>query len=88
LEKPYNYFGNIYAKKNGARYPDYFRVDMNFSKKTRLFGLDGKLKFQVINILDYYNVLLYNWNHKASPSEVEAYSMFPRIFTLGWEFNI
>ena len=88
LEKPYNYFGNIYAKKNGARYPAYFRVDMIFSKKTRLFGLDGKLKFQVINILDYYNILLYNWNHNASPSEVEAYSMFPRIFTLGWEFNI
>ena len=87
-ENPYNYFGNVYGKKNGSRYPDYFRLDVNLSKQTRIFGLDSKLKFQIINILNYYNVLLYNWNHNASPSEVEAYSMFPRIFTLGWEFNI
>ena len=88
LEKPYNYFGNIFGKKNGSRYPNYCRLDLNFSKQTRIFGLDGKLKFQIINILNYYNVLLYNWDHNASPSRVEAYSMFPRVFTFGWEFNI
>ena len=88
LEKPYNYYGNIYGKKNGSRYPDYCRIDINLTRKSNIFGLNGKLKFQIINILNYYNVLLYNWDHNASPSKVEAYSMFPRIMTIGWEFNI
>ena len=88
LEKPYNYFGNIYGQKNGASYPNYFRLDVNIMRETKIFGLKGKLKIQIINILNYYNVLLYNWNHNASPSEVEAYSMFPRVITFGWEFKI
>ena len=88
LENPYSNFGNIYGKRNSARYPNYFRIDLNFSKNSNLFGLDGKWKFQIINLTNNYNVLFYNWNHEASPSRVEAYSMFPFIFSLGWEFNI
>ncbi len=88
LEKPYNYFGNIYGKRNGSTYPNYFRLDLNFARKITFFNMPGKLKIQVINVLDYYNVLLYNWNHTASPSEVEAYSMFPRVITFGWEFTL
>ena len=53
-----------------------------------LFGIDSELKCQIVNLTDYYNVLLYNWDHEASPSKVQAYSMFPRIITFGWEFNI
>ena len=88
LENPYSNLGNIYGKRNSARYPNYFRIDLNFSKNSNLFGLDGKWKFQIINLTNNYNVLFYNWNHEASPSRVEAYSMFPFIFSLGWEFNI
>ena len=88
LEKPYNYFGNIYGKRNGSSYPNYFRLDMSVSRKSNLFGLPGAIKIQIINVMNYYNVLLYNWNHVASPSKVEAYSMFPRIITFGWEFTI
>ena len=88
LENPYLNFGNIYGKRNGARYPNYFRMDVSLSKKTNLFGMDGTWNFQIINLTNNYNVLFYNWNHEASPSRVQAYSMFPFIFSLGWEFNI
>jgi hypothetical protein len=88
LEKPYDYFGNIYGKRNGSSYPNYIRVDLNVSRKSKLFGLPGAFKVQIINVMNYYNVLLYNWNHDASPSKVEAYSMFPRVITFGWEFTI
>ncbi len=88
LENPYQYFGNIYGGRNSGRYPDYFRIDVSLTRKSNLLGLNGKWKFQIINLTNHYNVLLYNWNHNASPSKVSAYSMFPALFTFGWEFNI
>ena len=88
LENPYSNFGNIYGVRNGARYPNYFRVDLSLGRKSRIFGLDSEFKFQIINVTNYYNVLLYLWDHNSSPSRVEAYSMFPLIFTFGWEFQI
>ena len=88
LENPYSNFGNIYGAKNSSRYPNYFRVDVSIARKMKLFGIDSELKFQIVNLTDYYNVLLYNWNHESSPSKVQAYSMFPRIITFGWEFKL
>ena len=88
LENPYTNFGNIYGVRNGSRYPNYFRIDISLSTKSNLFGLDSEWKFQIINLINNYNVLLYLWEHTASPSKVQAYSMFPRIFTFGWEFKI
>ena len=88
IQNPYTNFGNIYGIRNGSRYPNYFRTDISLSKKSNLFGLDSEWKFQIINLTNNYNVLLYLWDHTASPSKVQAYSMFPRIFTFGWEFEI
>tara|TARA_X000001036_G_scaffold440107_1_gene494498 strand:- start:7057 stop:9459 length:2403 start_codon:yes stop_codon:yes gene_type:complete len=89
LENPYQYFGNIYGARNSGTYPSYFRLDLSMTRKTDLFFLwEGDLKFQIINLTNHYNVLLYNWNHQASPSQVQAFSMFPFIFTMGWEFNL
>jgi len=87
LENPYSDFGNINGKRNSGRYPSYFRIDLSLSKKSTLFGLDSQWKFQIINLTNNYNVFFYNWNHNASPSQVSAYSMFPFIFSFGWEFN-
>ena len=84
----YSNFGNILGAKNSSRYPNYFRVDVSMARKMKLFGIESELKFQIVNLTDYYNVLLYNWDHESSPSKVEAYSMFPRIITFGWEFKL
>ena len=88
LENPYSNFGNIFGAKNSSRYPNYFRVDVSIARKMSLFGIESELKFQIVNLTNYYNVLLYNWDHESSPSKVEAYSMFPRIITFGWEFKL
>ena len=88
LENPYRYFENRYGARNSSQYPSYFRLDISLSRKSKLFGLEGDLKFQIINLTNHYNVLLYNWNHNASPSEVQSYSMFPIILTMGWEFKL
>ena len=88
LQNPYSSFGNILGAKNSSRYPNYFRVDISLASKMELFGIDSELKFQIINLTNHYNVLLYNWDHQSSPSKVQAYSMFPRIITFGWEFEL
>jgi len=89
LENPYQYLGNIYGARNSGTYPSYFRMDINMSRKTKLFWLlDSNLKFQIINLTNHFNVLLYNWNHESSPSKVQAISMFPIIFTFGLEFDL
>ncbi|SVA16990.1 uncharacterized protein METZ01_LOCUS69844, partial [marine metagenome] len=59
LENPYSNFGNIFGAKNSSRYPNYFRVDISISRQMSLFGIDSELKFQIVNLTDYYNVLLY-----------------------------
>ena len=87
IPNPYSNLGNIYGARNSSQYPPYFRLDLSLSRKTNLFGMDGTLKFQFINLTNYYNVLLYNWDHTSSPSRVTAYSMFPIIFTFGWDFK-
>ena len=88
FENPYQYFGNNYGVRNGGRYPNYFRLDISLSYENKLFGLKNKIKTQVINTTNNFNVLLYNWNHEASPSQVKAYSMFPIIVTFGLEFEL
>ena len=92
LEHPYRYFGNIYGKRNGKRYPPYFRIDLSVSRKsTSIFifpGIDYIQKLQIINLTNHYNVLLYNWNHESSPSRVIAYSMFPVFISFGLEFKL
>ena len=88
LNNPYSNFGNIFGAKNSSKYPNYFRVDVSIARKMKLFGIGSELKFQIVNLTDYYNVLLYNWDHESSPSKVQAYSMFPRIITFGWEFKL
>ena len=55
-----NNLGNIYGKKNGSRYPDYFRLDMNLSKKTRLFVTSIPGVFQTADPAGAYFFVLVN----------------------------
>jgi len=57
-------------------------------KKIQPFGLDGKLKVQILNLTNNFNVLLYNWQLDTSPAKATAYSMFPVMITMGWEFEL
>ena len=87
LSNPYSSCQNISGIRNGEHYDTYFRLDLSLSRKTNLFGMDGDLKFQFINLSNHFNELLYIWDHKNSPSKVRAYGMFPIIFTFGWDFK-
>ena len=85
---PYDNLITLPGRKNSARLPDYFRSDISWTRDIRLFRLDGKFKFQVINFTNHFNVLLYFWDHSESPSGVSAISMFPILPTFGVEFKL
>lgn len=88
LLSPYNNLRTITGLRNSARYPMYFRSDISYVRDVSPFGIEGKLKFQVINFTNHFNTLFYFWQHDRSPSEVKAFSMFPMIPSIGFEFKI
>ena len=55
---PYSGLRNIPGEKNAARYPAYFRIDLNYARSFRMFGFDGKFKFQIINAVSYTHLTL------------------------------
>lgn len=87
LENPYRNLVNLEGRINSGRYPYYLRCDLGWVRSIQPFGIPGKLKFQIINVTNHFNVLLYDWDHSKSPSRVTAVGMFPVIPTLGLELN-
>jgi hypothetical protein len=88
LDGPYAQLINIQGQKHSSRYPQYVRADFGYIRNISFFGIKGKFKYQVINFINHYNVLMYLWDHEQSPSKVKAISMFPRIGTVGLEFEL
>ena len=86
--QPYTSLRTIPGKRNSARIPMYFRADISISREVHPFKLDGRLKIQILNFTNHFNVLLYAWEHDKSPSEVTAVSMFPILPTIGLEFKL
>jgi len=85
---PYDNLQNLYGLRNSVRYPDYFRMDISWVKNVRPFGINGKFKLQVLNVTNHFNTLFYQWDHSESPSSVTAFSMFPILPTIGFEFKL
>ena len=85
--QPYLDQANITGEKHSANFPAYFRGDISYTRRFKFFGAAGALKFQIINVTNHFNVLLYQWDHTVSPSEATAVSMFPIIPTLGVSFD-
>lgn len=86
--RPYLHQTDISGRKNSARMPYYLRGDLTFAHKLHWFGWDGQFTFQILNITNHFNVLLYQWDHSVSPSRVTATSMFPLTPTFGISFKI
>jgi len=78
---------DISGNRNSALFPYYNRGDVSWSRKIGWFGLDGEFQFQVLNALNHFNVLLYQWDFSTMPVQVTARSMFPITPTVGVNFN-
>ncbi len=82
---PYSNLQEIKGARNSARYPNYFRVDVSYSRKIRPFDIDGLFKIQIINATNHFNTFVYNWD--LSAGTVEGIGMFPFLPTFGVEFK-
>jgi hypothetical protein len=81
--QPYLFESDISGTRNSASFPNYNRGDVNYSRQFELSKIEGEFQFQVLNVLNHFNVLLYQWDHSVLPSQVVATSMFPIIPTVG-----
>jgi len=84
---PYNDINDLSGFRGSARFPNYSRLDFQYQRALNWFGWQGKFTFQVINLLNHFNVLFYQWDHSVAPSRVQATSMFPFFPTLGLSFR-
>ncbi len=86
LANPYTNQTDLMGTRNSARYPDYFRMDVSYSRQITPFGIDGLFKIQVINTTNHFNTFVYNWDFEAGT--VEGIGMFPFFPTFGIEFKL
>ena len=83
-------WSKIYGPFMGARYPDYFRLDLRASHPLR-WGLPGSYFYvELINATGHENVLVYTYRFDPLPSGGSAprrltIDLLPRIPSLGFE---
>lgn len=82
---PYGNLVELTGLKNSARYPMYLRLDVSWTHKISPFGWDGNFKFQIINITNHFNTLLYDWD--LEDDSVTAVGMFPFFPSMAVEFK-
>jgi hypothetical protein len=85
FNNPYSDLTEIKGTRNSARYPDYFRMDVSYSRVITPFDIDGLFKVQIINVTNHFNTFVYNWD--LSAGTVEGIGMFPFLPTFGVEFK-
>jgi hypothetical protein len=85
FENPYTNLTEIKGNRNSARYPNYFRVDVSYSRVINPFKIEGLFKVQIINVTNHFNTFVYNWD--LSAGTVEGIGMFPFLPTFGVEFK-
>jgi hypothetical protein len=85
----------LVGEKNGDRFPDYFRIDVNFTKRKPLkHGGFKESYFQIINVTNHLNALMYIYNPDYDEETGESLGMkragvpmFPFFPTFGWRIH-
>jgi len=80
-------WSEVPSGKNGARYPDYHRLDLGVEKvfhigKTRLVA-----QLEVINVYNQKNLMLYYWNYDQTPPLRISQNQLPLLPSLGVKWN-
>jgi hypothetical protein len=79
----------IYGRHNNSRYPFYRRIDITpvrLEYKGKRIGWSAF--WQIVNIADWENVYMYNYDLETDPPEREQVTMLPRIpIFIGFELK-
>jgi len=76
----------VYGEKNSERYPNYFRLDIGFNRRGKLFNFDTEFYFHVINVTNHMNVFMYWWMDRDDKVYRQPVPMFPFFPSLGVKF--
>jgi hypothetical protein len=80
-------YGVVVGARNGARYPNYHRLDVSFR---RAFPKSWGSMTPYVNLVNAYNqrnVLFYFYQYDAAPPSRSGISMFPVLPTIGLEIT-
>ena len=80
-------YGVVVGSRNGARYPNYHRMDLSFR---RTFEKGWGVMTPYLNLVNAYNqrnVLFYFYEYNIAPPTRSGISMFPVLPTIGLEIS-
>ncbi|MEA1987291.1 MAG: TonB-dependent receptor [Candidatus Marinimicrobia bacterium] len=82
-----SYGTEFYGEKNSERYPNYFRLDVGFNRRGKLFKIDTEFYLHIINVTNHMNVFMYWWMEDYNKIYRQPVPMFPFFPSLGIKFN-
>ncbi len=81
------YYLPVYGELNSRELPDYHRLDLQLERDVRIWGLDGKLTWAVLNLIGAENPsgYFYDPDGKETPDKfrISAEEGLPRTFAIG-----
>ncbi len=77
----------VYGEKNSENYPNYFRLDLGFNRRSKLLGLESEFYFHVVNVTNHMNVFTYYWMNRDDKVYRQPVPMFPFFPSIGVKFN-
>ncbi len=82
------FWSEIPGEKNKARYPSYFRTDFGLEKEFFIKETKLTVRFEVINLFNYKNLLFYYYDYEKDPPVRKGFYMLPIFPSLSveWQF--
>lgn len=78
----------VSGEKNGARIPEYKRVDLRVSKSFELWNMKADLFFDVSNLFNFENIMGYNYRFDDNGyPKVEVVKLWPIIPSIGFTIH-
>ena len=84
-ESPESLWVANYGELNGARFPDYFKLDLRAARRFTLWGLEGSVHLDVLNVTNRENVYIYSYTKGEPPAvaperrEVHSLPLLPYL---------
>ncbi len=73
----------IFDVINGARYPDYQRLDLSLIRHSYFKAWQMDLFLNLVNVYNRQNVFYYTWDFNVDPAKRETVPLFPFLPSLG-----
>ena len=73
----------VRGPRNGERYPLYWRLDLSAERRFEVGGASVRPYFNIVNVFNRKNILLYTLDPDEDPPEITGFSQFPLLPSFG-----